>query len=53
MLARLELHGWIEALPATDHRHPYRLTAAGMAVLREHLAILERFTAVGLERVAL
>jgi DNA-binding PadR family transcriptional regulator len=52
VIARLELHGWIEALPAIDRRHPYQLTATGLTVLREHLAILERFTAAGLERVA-
>jgi len=52
VIARLELHGWIEALPASDRRHPYQLTAAGLSVLREHLAILERFAATGLERVA-
>ncbi len=50
-LARLQRRGWIEALPAEERRHPYRLTGAGGVVLREQLLRLEGFTAVGLERV--
>jgi DNA-binding PadR family transcriptional regulator len=51
-LARLEQRGWIEALPSTDRRRPYRLTGAGAAVLREQLGTLERFAASGLKRLA-
>jgi len=50
-LARLQQRGWIEALPADERRHPYRLTGAGGVVLREQLLRLEGFTAAGLQRV--
>ena len=50
-LARLQQRGWIEALPAEERRHPYRLTRAGAAVLREQLLRLEWFAAAGLRRV--
>lgn len=50
-LARLQQRGWIEALPSEDRRHPYRLTGAGAAMLREQLLRLEGFTAAGLRRV--
>src|SRR5258708_1122639 len=46
-LARLQQRGWIEALPAEERRHPYRLTGAGSAVLRAHLLRLEGFPAAG------
>jgi DNA-binding PadR family transcriptional regulator len=52
-LMRLEKQGWIERLPAEDRRHPYCLTAAGAAVLREQLATLQRIVATGVERLAL
>jgi DNA-binding PadR family transcriptional regulator len=53
-LARLQQHGWIEALPAQDtRRRPYRLTGAGAAVLRAQLLRLERFTSAGLRRMGL
>jgi DNA-binding PadR family transcriptional regulator len=42
VLARLEPRGWIESLPETGRRRPYRLTEAGAAVLRVHLGTLER-----------
>ena len=51
-LMRLEKQGWIERLQAQDRRHPYRLTAAGVAVLREQLATLQRIVATGVERLA-
>ena len=51
-LARLEQRGLIEALPAQDRRRPYRLTAVGETVLREHLKSLEHFTAGSLRRLA-
>jgi DNA-binding PadR family transcriptional regulator len=50
-LARLEERGLIEALPAEDRRHPYRLTAAGVGVLERRLTALERVAAVGLRRL--
>jgi DNA-binding PadR family transcriptional regulator len=50
-LARLQQRGWIEALPAQERRHPYRLTGTGVAVLREQLLRLEGFATVGLSRV--
>lgn len=50
-LTQLQHRGWIEALPATDRRRPYRLTGAGSAVLREQLRRLEGFAAAGLQRL--
>ena len=50
-LARLEQRGWIEALPIEDRRRPYRLTAAGRAMLREQLKSMEQFAAEGLQRL--
>ena len=46
-LDRLERLGLIEALPADDRRHPYRITAPGEAALRVHLDSLERVSATG------
>ena len=51
-LARLESQGMIEALEAEDRRRPYRLTAAGAAALRAHLAAQRRVTDTGLRRLA-
>jgi len=50
-LARLEERGLIEALPPTDRRRPYRLTAQGVTVLREQLRDLEAFASVALQRL--
>jgi DNA-binding PadR family transcriptional regulator len=50
-LARLEERGLIESLPAEDRRRPYRLTAAGAAVLERRLRALERVTGIGLGRL--
>ncbi len=50
-LARLEQRGWIDALEATDRRRPYRLTGAGVTVLREQLATMQRVVSVGLQRL--
>jgi len=52
-LMRLEKRGWIVALPAEDRRHPYQLTAAGMAMLRQQLATLRQIVNVGAQRLAL
>ena len=51
-LSRLESKGLIEALPAEDRRRPYRLTSAGLAVLREQVASLERVAQAGRQRLA-
>jgi DNA-binding PadR family transcriptional regulator len=52
-LMRLEKKSWIEPLPAEDRRHPYRLTVAGAAALREQLTTLRRIVSTGVERLAL
>ena len=50
-LARLERRGWVEPLPEQERRRPYRLTAMGVAVLREQLASMQRVVATGLGRL--
>ena len=52
-LDRLERLGLIEALPADDRRHPYRITASGATALRVHLDSLERVSAAGRLRLRL
>jgi DNA-binding PadR family transcriptional regulator len=52
-LARLEKSGLIQAVPAQDRRRPYRLTAVGIAALREQLSLLQKLAATGLKRLAL
>jgi DNA-binding PadR family transcriptional regulator len=51
-LTRLEGAGWIAALPATERRRPYQLTAAGAAVARAQLHRLQSLAATGLARMA-
>ena len=51
-IARLETQGLIEPLQAQERRRPYRLTAAGVAFLREQLTGLETFASMGLQRLA-
>lgn len=51
-LNRLEGIGLIEALPSEARRRPYKLTAAGAAALREHLARERQVADVGLSRLA-
>ena len=52
-IARLEESGLIEALAAEERgRRPYRLTAVGMAFLREQLTNMEAFAMLGLRRLA-
>jgi DNA-binding PadR family transcriptional regulator len=51
-LTRLEDRGLIEPLPAADRRHPYRLTQAGVAVLRTQLATLDARVTIARERLA-
>jgi DNA-binding PadR family transcriptional regulator len=50
-LARLQQHGWVEALPTEERRHPYQLTLTGRAVLRAQLLRLEGFASAGLQRM--
>ena len=50
-IARLEQHGWIEALPPEERRRPYRITAEGLRVLRAKLTTLRNFTRAGLRRL--
>lgn len=52
-LYRLESRGLVEALPEEDRRRPFRITAAGETVLRDHLASLERVAAAGKTRLRL
>jgi DNA-binding PadR family transcriptional regulator len=51
-LAKLETAGLIEALPAQDRRHPYRITNAGTAKLTERLNESARIARIGLKRLA-
>jgi len=51
-LAVLEKSGLVEALPAEDRRHPYRITAAGREHLQIRLSEVARITHVGLRRIA-
>jgi DNA-binding PadR family transcriptional regulator len=51
-LTRLEERGLVEALPTTDRRRPYRLTAAGRTVLQGQLASLDARVAIGRQRLA-
>ena len=50
-LHRLETRGWIEPVPTEDRRRPYRITGAGVGVLREQLATLQRVVATGQGRL--
>jgi DNA-binding PadR family transcriptional regulator len=52
-LSRLEERGWIEALPASDRRRPYRITAAGAQALARHLEAAQLVTTTGLRRLEL
>ena len=48
----LEIVDTVEALPAEDRRHPYRITAAGREHLRVRLSEAARIAQVGLRRIA-
>ena len=50
-IARLEQLGWIEPLPPEERRRPYRITSAGLRVLRAKLATLQQFAQAGLGRL--
>ncbi len=51
-IARLERLGLIEPLESTDRRRPYRLTAAGAAVLDKEVDALERVVLLARRSVA-
>lgn len=50
-LANLEESGLVEALPAEDRRHPYRITQTGLDILRERLDTSARVAEIGLARI--
>lgn len=50
-ITRLEEQGMIEALPADDRRHPYRITPDGLELLRARLSVLNRFARAGMKRL--
>ena len=50
-LGRLEASGLIKAMPATERRRPYQLTAKGATVLRQQLTLLRRVASTGLKRL--
>ena len=52
-LARLEERGLVRAPEAEDRRHPYELTATGLAVLHGPLDELGRVTATSRARLQL
>jgi DNA-binding PadR family transcriptional regulator len=51
-LNRLEGQQLIEAVPSDDRKRPYKLTANGAAVLRQHLDAQRQMAEVGLKRLA-
>jgi DNA-binding PadR family transcriptional regulator len=50
-IARLEQREWIEPLPSTDRRRPYRLTMSGRTVLRARLDALRVLTKLAQARL--
>jgi DNA-binding PadR family transcriptional regulator len=51
-IVRLEEREWIEPMPSSDRRRPYRLTRTGHQVLRVRLESLRSMTAIALSRLA-
>jgi DNA-binding PadR family transcriptional regulator len=51
-LSRLEARGLIEGLPVDDRRRPYRITGAGLALVRDRLQRMESIARTGLQRLA-
>lgn len=51
-LARLESRGLIEGLASDDRRRPYRITGAGMRLVRGRLERMEAIARTGLRRLA-
>jgi DNA-binding PadR family transcriptional regulator len=50
-LARLEEQGLVEALPEDGPRRPYKITAAGIAILQSRLAAMRTFERVAFSRL--
>jgi DNA-binding PadR family transcriptional regulator len=50
-IARLEGLDLIEPLPPDERRRPYRITSAGLRVLRAKLTTLNKFARAGLRRL--
>jgi DNA-binding PadR family transcriptional regulator len=50
-IGRLEQLGWIEPLAPEERRQPYRITGAGVCVLRARLTTLQQFAKAGLGRL--
>jgi DNA-binding PadR family transcriptional regulator len=50
-IARLEQQGWIKPLEAEERRQPYKITTAGLRVLRAKLTTLHQFSKAGLKRL--
>ncbi|MGH9411299.1 MAG: PadR family transcriptional regulator [Vicinamibacterales bacterium] len=50
-ITRLERDGLIEPLPPDERRYPYKLTPAGLRMLKARLATLNHFVRAGLRRV--
>lgn len=51
-LARLEARGLIEALATEDRRRPYRITDAGVELVRDRLERMDAIARAGLSRLA-
>jgi DNA-binding PadR family transcriptional regulator len=51
-LTRLEARGLIQAVPSDDCRRPYRLTGAGVALIRARLERIGSTAGTGLPRLA-
>ena len=50
-IARLEQQGLIKPLEPDERRQPYKITAAGLRVLRAKLTTLHQFSKAGLKRL--
>ena len=50
-IARLEQQGLIKPLEPEERRQPYKITAAGLRVLRAKLTTLHQFSKAGLKRL--
>jgi DNA-binding PadR family transcriptional regulator len=50
-IARLERRGLIEPLESEERRRPYRITGAGVALLREQLATMQKVVTTGFQRL--
>ena len=50
-ITRLEERAMIEALPSTDRRRPYQITASGLAALADAVADMRRLADVGTARL--